>query len=462
MLKGKTIIELTDVNTGEKEIHEDENMVTNAMSNIFQSTFGHLTTEATLRGYIPAYATLMGGLLMFDQPIEENPNILYAPAGVLQTACGRYNTTNTSTGTHLGTYNVNESIYDSADRIMKFVYDYATSQGNGTIASVCLTSQEAGYGPYGGDEQYAVSVARQVHAVPKSWLVDGKDMYSGITLGSYYHLFLLDPENDVGYYFSLRNSTTLSIQKRQLGLKTFSLFSTAMPILETIELPALERAIGSYTTYCFDRDDNALYIFSAAAATVASNGSFLITKVDLDTLGVAQYPMTNTTATTMNTSGRYAFVHRGMVYVRSNTSSYRYYKMELGNSANVVQMTGNSGSYLLTPVFASQGKVYWQYVNSSSSTITSYAYTTDEELNVLKKGGNDRFYYYAYSSKIRYIPAFTPVLGHEMFYYLTVGNSYNLGIYFMSHYLATINNLTEPVVKTSDKTMKVTYIIQEQ
>lgn len=49
-----------------------------------------------------------------------------------------------------------------------------------------------------------------------------------------------------------------------------------------------------------------------------------------------------------------------------------------------------------------------------------------------------------------------------MFYYLTVGNSYNLGIYFMSHYLATINNLTEPVVKTSDKTMKVTYIIQEQ
>ena len=35
MLKGKTIIELTDVNTGKKEVHEDENMFTNALNEIF-------------------------------------------------------------------------------------------------------------------------------------------------------------------------------------------------------------------------------------------------------------------------------------------------------------------------------------------------------------------------------------------------------------------------------------------
>ena len=36
MLKGKTIIELTDVNTGKVERHEDENMVTNALKHIFE------------------------------------------------------------------------------------------------------------------------------------------------------------------------------------------------------------------------------------------------------------------------------------------------------------------------------------------------------------------------------------------------------------------------------------------
>ena len=33
-LKGHTVIELTDVNTGEKEIHEDDNMITNAIKQL--------------------------------------------------------------------------------------------------------------------------------------------------------------------------------------------------------------------------------------------------------------------------------------------------------------------------------------------------------------------------------------------------------------------------------------------
>ena len=38
-VKGKTIIELTDVNTGSVETHEDSNMLTNAMHN-FLNPFG--------------------------------------------------------------------------------------------------------------------------------------------------------------------------------------------------------------------------------------------------------------------------------------------------------------------------------------------------------------------------------------------------------------------------------------
>jgi len=32
----------------------------------------------------------------------------------------------------------------------------------------------------------------------------------------------------------------------------------------------------------------------------------------------------------------------------------------------------------------------------------------------------------------------------------------------LADYLATINNLSEPVTKTADKTMKITYTIEEQ
>ena len=37
MLKGKSVIELTDVHTGKKEVHEDTNLVTDAVSAILNS-----------------------------------------------------------------------------------------------------------------------------------------------------------------------------------------------------------------------------------------------------------------------------------------------------------------------------------------------------------------------------------------------------------------------------------------
>ena len=49
MLKGTTIIEMTDVHTGKKEVVEKHNMITNAVSNLFQPSLGHLTSGGTLR-----------------------------------------------------------------------------------------------------------------------------------------------------------------------------------------------------------------------------------------------------------------------------------------------------------------------------------------------------------------------------------------------------------------------------
>jgi len=102
MLKGTTRIELTDVHTGEKQVVEDHNMVTNALSMLYQPKLGHLTQESTLRGFTPAYSAMMGGLLLFDDTIPEDPNQIFAPAGLNVTGCARYNEVNTSTGKVLG------------------------------------------------------------------------------------------------------------------------------------------------------------------------------------------------------------------------------------------------------------------------------------------------------------------------------------------------------------------------
>ena len=65
-----------------------------------------------------------------------------------------------------------------------------------------------------------------------------------------------------------------------------------------------------------------------------------------------------------------------------------------------------------------------------------------------------------YSSNRHY--CYAPVIGNPILYFVSCGNYTTIGFAVISNYLATINNLSEPVTKTADKTMKVTYIIQEQ
>ena len=148
MLKGKMTIELTDVNTGEKETIEEENMVTNALSEIFRP-LGHLMNADSIYNQFNSYYTkLLGGLLLFDNNIEEDPNQLYAPANANLVGCAVYNTQNNTTGKMRGGYNQTESEFNAKNRYMKFVYDFSTSQANGTISCVALTHQCAGYAVY--------------------------------------------------------------------------------------------------------------------------------------------------------------------------------------------------------------------------------------------------------------------------------------------------------------------------
>ena len=63
----------------------------------------------------------------------------------------------------------------------------------------------------------------------------------------------------------------------------------------------------------------------------------------------------------------------------------------------------------------------------------------------------ENIYTFGFSS----MAAPVPVIGDPMA--LCCGNNF----FYPGNYLATINNLDSPVTKTADKTMKVTYIIQE-
>lgn len=86
MLKGKSVIELTDVRTGKKEIYEDENLVTEAVADVLNTNLqGIMYDNPQLDGQsgdawlLPVYSRLTGGILLYQDTIEEDPSVIYAP-----------------------------------------------------------------------------------------------------------------------------------------------------------------------------------------------------------------------------------------------------------------------------------------------------------------------------------------------------------------------------------------------
>ena len=464
MLKGTTKIELTDVHTGEKQVVEKHNMLTNAMNQIFQPTLGHLTNETTLRGYLPAYKTLLGGLLLFDDNIPENVNQLFAPIDVNLTGCASYNVQNTDGSTYRGSYNINESSYDSANKKMTFVYDFTTAQGNGTIASVCLSHLNAGYGTYRCDKQTLVYGTASCYTKPKSFLMNNKDKMVSFSVGADNEfIFCIDTENDIGYYFSVTDTSNVKLIKRRLGLRNITLLSSYLNVIEEISFQTLTTAIKSRVCYNFDEKDNALYIISTASSSVAVNSTFLVTKITFGTWAVTQYTVTNTADKTLDANTNFAYIHDGYFYCFSQATPYYCYKIKLNNSADIVKLDGDMGSYIYTPLFAINGRVYFGQHRSNYEEAEGGVYIANSKTNKLERCGNRHLYLFLQS--YRYTACWTPVKGKPMLYYLSNGtvtsSSYPPEFMFLCNYLATINNLTEAVVKTADKTMKITYIIQE-
>lgn len=468
MLKGKMTIELTDVRTGEKQTVVEHNMVTDALAEIFRPLGLAKSPGKLLSSFAPYYTNLTAGLLLFDTAIPEDGSQLYPPAEANLIGCGVYNTQNNTTGTLRGGYNQTESELNLTDRYMKYVYDFTTSQANGTISSVCLTHLRGGYNGYGGRDAVCNStvLGMQVCDGTLQYVytnytgANTGDKYSGYTVGTTELLFLIDRETDSAYYFRINSATSITIIRRRAYLKTVSILenpNTTKKWVEETELTLSTALLSTgYVSYYFDIADNCLYLVSASASTTAANGTLNVVKIHALDWRVSYYTLTNTSGVTVSTSGtRFALVHQGYLYLKAYSSPYNLYSFELGNEANcsIFKTVGFSG---LNGVFAYaiNGRVYLEYLSSTSSYDRLYiANANNKEILTSEIG---------YIWNYRYYACYTPVLNEPLLWFSSMGNYSTGGFFILTNYLATINNLSEPVTKTADKTMKVTYIIQEQ
>ncbi len=472
MLKGKTEIQLTDVDTGYTQHYYDENMVTNALSDIFTlntatSTGFLMGVDSNTSGFGGSlYSTALGGILLFDSTIPEDD--YFAPAGVNMVGSGVYNNNTTSTDTARGIYNTTESSVSTSDKVAKYVYDFTTTQCNGSIKSVCLTSDYGGYSSYGNEKADTTATSALLY----------KPSCTRRVTASNYGEFVLfwDYDEDICATAQLTCPSTgyitLTLRKRDAKFKTASIFTNNSTTGEILSSNAITVSgyygcvngnnVSPYTpNVMYDEYANLIYFVynTSNSYSISSGGSISLLTISPDDFSYTSSTITNNTGSTLYTYYPLA-VYNGYIYWRSSGAT-SIYKISLTDGSVTSEISGVTTGGHAGNCFIKNGRIYVKSGTSCSSGYQYYA-VIDTELETIRYTSlrNDLSSNYTSSSGEKS----APILGKPWLYWY--GYNYNSSYYtgrfvVWSNYLATINNLSTAVTKTSSQTMKITYTISE-
>jgi len=276
-LEGRTRITLTDVHTGKREVFEDKNTVTNALSNIINSNYGGTADIARLM----PLKQFFSGVLCFNQTIQGTPiappcetvNSMIANAG---------DEAHSSASTTRG--NPNGGEYVETDTSVKFVWDWQTNQGNGTINSVCLVPAllgNCGLKPIELFDYFMLCADNGTAKFPYSSWNRNEALHCPIEI--------VDDEtclclyvNKVGQY---SDGTTFEEITVKHDFTSFGILRGARDYVEDSSRTATIRSRSNRWGVCFD--ENYYYVYSVTDAT-----HLQVDKIDRDTFTVSTADLT--------------------------------------------------------------------------------------------------------------------------------------------------------------------------
>ena len=470
-LKGKTTFELTDVNTGKVEVIEDSNMITNGLQE-FLRTYGYfgcdiLNTDIVRNNSL--WVNLLGGLFLFDTALDEDVNNIFMPAGVKMIGNGSKDVSNNGAVTELGSYNSAESGSQS-DGSIKLVYDFNTQQANGTIACACLTSRIGGYIGMGNDgnryynESYDLfNFLSDYYHICRSNIAGAGNDTSHILYPVYSEnaIYFTNPYN-INYssaYASQHWSATKKIQilKVRAGFTGVSIkdrrYLDKVIATYDVDIPQdILDYMGTSTRYItISRDsERNIYVIFYKTSDYIPNGQFCwIMKIDKDMKATA-YKFTNNTGVSLYISGADFITFDGdYLWIYAYNRPYYLYGIKYSDSTQIIESgVDKSDRYMLSTI----GKNLI-CINSQSNSSYYYAPTIYDVVNRTHRQANGTIRDNTY----KLVP-FPDKKGVYLCVYAS-SNTCDLKVVKDPRYLATINNLSEPVVKTSSKTMKVTYTL---
>lgn len=450
--KGKSTIELRNAETGELEQRvEDENMVTNAAYNLING-FNEINSIQWIylpkNQFVPLLSNCFGGLRLFQNSIQEDENNILIPEN--NRIVGRATKTYVGSDTTRGTLNTAESKEINDGKGYRYVWDFPTDKGNGTIRSVCLTSEKGG-----GDSL--------VGRIGSGLLDDG----NGIGFSASIAPQGAGNMDCIGYFrakeFLFANNSGGSTATT---FKSFR-FETKMTLKTNSEVSITEKTVTSnlqlceskkfqqvgtniYSIYPYDTNKIDVVIFDGITQEIVSEQTYTFQDATFYMIKDTSYGEKNS----LYFDGFFYVVgtrndHDGKIYERvykinpNDLSDYSIVEILLGE--------GNYNGFLMSVIGAG---ILINSICNTNYYATEYSYVFD--------GINLYSYNIPISTKLSSFGVtkfcVSPFLKAPYLISLSKGK---INFHIWAPFLSTINNLSTPVVKNETQTMKVTYEITE-
>lgn len=431
IIHGHTRIDLKDVKTGKRERIESDNTFMATTLAKQMRNLGWFGNAPWNNGYWRdknMVQNLCGGVFLFKDAIPNNSE--YMQAGNKMTANGCYNVVNNGNPPEFGSWNSIESNIDGNSSAV-LVWDWSTSQGNGQISSVCLTSEKGGYIGYGNASGYSMTAKKDIteNVTVISGFVEVKKIY-----------------NNIGFNFSY-TSPTLTIQKYRYPVSQASIFDKKIKTTRNIDLSTYGVTIPTNAITITNIENNKAMI--CENKNIANNETFTWLLYDYTNDSIEVKSVVNTTGVTIPSYYFYYLENEGIYVVTTTVTPFNLYTLDettgaiiktidvtsLGNTSNVFSFGDNLLSH------------------NAFSFITDLVNETIYPTNAYF--GN---YAWMYAHHDDYLDAITSVSSSRG--RASLNKDY---IQYIKNplYLATINNLQDSVTKQNTQTMKVTYTLTE-
>ena len=459
-MKGHAKIELFNAESGELErVYEEDNLVTNAVKYLL--AFMNKINRQPSNEVTPIATNALGGIMLFDDTLDEDPENIEFPSDAHLVA---YSDRSLNTSNPMrGSFNSLES--GSRDDGYTAVWDFGTSQANGTIKSVALTSNYSGADPF----------LRLINPV-----------YSTIT-------FRNDPLNpniywpirhDGKYTYFLNSNNGHVYKAKENPFKYDSVHSGTGAgdlVLEEVadvgaHLPSLYDAnMKTNKTYWHDGDDGYIYVvwfnydtYDYNHRPYYSNGGRLsIIKINYgdDSWDVGEEQVVTLPNANLHQIGQgwFAASNGYLYWVSSDNTSI--YIINLHNTVDVrkISVGGANESSIrvesrLRPALKGDG-ILFGYTFRKPNDSTDYVrwgFMFHDGLMSKDAATGDQTY-----------DVYDKIPICKICYTASVNRYMGSGIYHASElslhgaYLGTINNLASPIEKTASQTMKITYTLTD-